>query len=160
MAQVFPCGFCVISKNTFFHRAPPVTASKLFRVQSYLQKVYEIIHEIPVSKTLCGFFLIFCRSCFIYNLLSKINLEIIKSLIFTIPQDRFILRKLLHIVLKILSVQIGWKDLFQKNFQGLWDFFTNANSLVWASFFCTKNDFYTFFQVWLFHFNIIFITGF
>ena len=117
MAQVFPCGFCVISKSTFFHRAPLVAASKLFRVQSYLQKVYEIIHEIPVSKTLCGFFLIFCRSCFIYNLLSKINLEIIKSLIFTIPQDRFILRKLLHIVLKILSVQIGWKDLFQKIFK-------------------------------------------
>ena len=139
MAQVFPCGYCVISKNTFFHRTPPAAASKIFTVQSYLQKIYEITHEIPVFKTLCGIFLIFCRSCFIYNLLWKKNLEIIKSLIFTIPQGRFILRKLLHIVLKILSVQIGWKDLFQKNFLGLWDFFTNANSLVWASYFCTKN---------------------
>ena len=27
LAQVFSCEFCEISKNTFFHRAPPVAAS-------------------------------------------------------------------------------------------------------------------------------------
>ena len=27
-AQVFPCKLCEISKNTFFHRTPPVAASK------------------------------------------------------------------------------------------------------------------------------------
>ena len=27
LAQVFSCEFCEISKNTFFHRTPPVAAS-------------------------------------------------------------------------------------------------------------------------------------
>ena len=27
LAQVFSCEFCIISKNTFFHRTPLVTAS-------------------------------------------------------------------------------------------------------------------------------------
>ena len=29
LAQVFSCEFCEISKDTFFHRKPPVAASEL-----------------------------------------------------------------------------------------------------------------------------------
>ena len=31
VAQVFSCGFCEISKNTFFYRTPPVAASVIRR---------------------------------------------------------------------------------------------------------------------------------
>ena len=35
LAQVFSCEFCEISKNTFFHRTPLVTASERCRSFSY-----------------------------------------------------------------------------------------------------------------------------
>ena len=38
-----------------------------------VQKFYEMICEIIASKTLCGFFLIFCRSNFINNFMVKSN---------------------------------------------------------------------------------------
>ena len=38
-----------------------------------LQKFYEMICEITVSKTVCGIFLIFCRSSFINNFMVKNN---------------------------------------------------------------------------------------
>ena len=34
LAQVFSCEFCEISKNTFFCRTPPVTASQVFTVKN------------------------------------------------------------------------------------------------------------------------------
>ena len=39
-AQVFPCEFCAISGNTFFHRTPLVTASvRFFSVQARTEMV-------------------------------------------------------------------------------------------------------------------------
>ena len=38
-----------------------------------LQKFYEMIREIVVSKTVCGILLIFCRSSFIKNFIVKNN---------------------------------------------------------------------------------------
>ena len=32
LAQVFSCGFCEISKNTFFYRIPPVAASEYIKL--------------------------------------------------------------------------------------------------------------------------------
>ena len=81
------------------------------------------------------------------------NRKITKSEIY---RDLFILKNFLHTVLKILSAQKNWKDLFQKKifFQRHGAFFTTAKPLIWACFFCTKNSFYTF-QVWLINFNAI-----
>ena len=41
LAQVFSCEFCQISKNTFFHRTPPVAASEL--VKKFCLKLFRIL---------------------------------------------------------------------------------------------------------------------
>ena len=48
LAQVFSCEFCEISKNTFFHRTPPVVASvhsfdALTQDEEYFQRNSEIV---------------------------------------------------------------------------------------------------------------------
>ena len=40
-----------------------------------LQKFYEMICEIIISKTVCGIFLFFCQSRFINNFMEKNNIE-------------------------------------------------------------------------------------
>ena len=44
-----------------------------------LQKFYEMIREIIVSKTVCGIFFSFCRSSFINNFIVKISFSTLKS---------------------------------------------------------------------------------
>ena len=41
LTQMFSCEFCEISKNTFFHRTPPVAASEL--VKKYCFKLFRIL---------------------------------------------------------------------------------------------------------------------
>ena len=59
---------------------------------------------------------------------------------------RFIFKKFLHIVLKILSAQISWSDYFFEKyfFQGLAAFFTTEKPLIWAPFFPQKINFILF----------------
>ena len=110
-----------------------------------MQKFYQIICEIIVTKTVCVTFLIFCRSSFISNFLVKNSfsepknqrkLNISRPIYFQIIQ---------HNNLQVLSVQITWKDFFFEIFflQGLGVFFTTAARLIWASFFSTfcKGDY-------------------
>ena len=123
-----------------------------------LQKLYEMICEIIVSKTICGIYLIFYRSSFINNFMAKNNflepknhqkLNVSKYIYFRkISAYRF--------VGLVLSVQISWKYIFfwKKFFQGLGAFFKTAKQIIWASFFHKKIILYFFFQGWLFNFNI------
>ena len=109
---------------------------------SILQKFYEMIYEIIVSKTVCGIFLIFSRSSFINNFMLKNN--------FSEPKKHRKLNISKPIYFKKVSVH-RFVDLSCKNkseelfffkkffFQGLGAFFTNAKPLIWASFFSTKN---------------------
>ena len=46
-------------------------SSNSSRFKKTLQKFYKMIWEIIVSKTVCGIFLIFCRSIFINNFMAK-----------------------------------------------------------------------------------------
>ena len=38
LAQLFPCEFCEISKNTFFYKTPPVAASDHPKIIEYIPK--------------------------------------------------------------------------------------------------------------------------
>ena len=70
----------------------------------------------------------------------------------------FIQKNVRHIILKIISAQISRKNFFFPKkifFQWFGDFFATIKPLIWASFFSTKKHFFSFFQVWLFNFNII-----
>ena len=67
-----------------------------------LQKFYEMIYEIIVSKTMCGIFLIFCRSSFINNFMVKNN--------FSEPKN--------HLKLNILRPIYFFKK-FRTSFEGL-----------------------------------------
>ena len=113
-----------------------------------LLKFYETICEIIISKTVCGIFLIFCRSSFIDNFIVKKNFSEpynYRNLNISRP---IYLKKIPHTVLKIISAQISWKKFFfeKKLFQGLGAFFVIAKPLTWVSFFSTKYKFYTFFK--------------
>ena len=88
-----------------------------------LQKFYEMICEILVSKIMSEIFFIFYHSCFTNNF---------------IVNSKF--RN--HKITKRENIS---KPIYLKNFPHI-------------VIFCTKK--YTFFQMWLFHFNIIFITYF
>ena len=110
-----------------------------------LQKFYEIIREIIVSKILCGIFLIFCLSSFISNFIVKNN--------FWEPQNHWNLNISITIYLKKISAH-GFEDYTRTNkleeffffffffkkvvFQRLGAFLATTKPLVWASFFSTK----------------------
>ena len=112
-----------------------------------LQKFYKMICEIIVSKTICGIFLIFCRSFFINNFMVKNS--------FSEPKNERKLKYLeIHVYLKKFRTpfcrsylyKLAGRIFFRKNsFRGL---------------FFIKKWFYTFFQRWLFNFNIILKTCF
>ena len=100
------------------------------------QKFCKIVCEIIFSRTVCGIFLIFCRSRFINSFVAKKkifrNREITKSLI---SRDTFVLKKFPHTVLKILSLQISWKAFFSN--ENFWidlelgrHFFARNNNFV------------------------------
>ena len=104
-----------------------------------LQKFYEMICEIIVSKTVCGIFLIFCRSSFINNFFVKNN--------FSEPKNQRKLKNSRPIYFLKISTHrfVGLictnklEGLFfflkKKIFQGLGAFSTTAKPLFLASFF-------------------------
>ena len=107
-----------------------------------LQKFYNMICEITASKTVCGIFLIFSRSSFIYNFMMKNS--------FQEPKNRRKLNISRPIYFKKISAH-HFAGLTCTNklegifffvdkifFQGLGPFSTTATRLIWASFFCTK----------------------
>ena len=106
-----------------------------------LQKFYEMICEIIVSKTVYGIFLFFCQLSFINNFMVKNN--------FSEPKNHRKLNISRLIYFKISAH--GFVDLICTNkleeyffskkffFQGLGAFFTAAKPLICASFFSTKN---------------------
>ena len=116
-----------------------------------LQKFYEMICEIIVSKTvrrisLFFFFLFFvCQSSFINDFMEKNNfsesqnhrkLNILRPIYFS---------KFPHPALKILSAQISWKGFFRKTFSSrTWSFFHNWKTTNLSVIFFTKNLFHTF----------------
>ena len=115
---------------------------------SILKKFYEMICEIIVSKTLCGIFLIFCRSSFINTFFWEEQFfGALKS-----PKPKYLetyfFKKNLQTVLKIISAQISWKIFFSKSifFKGLERFFATAKLLIWGSFFSSKNNFIVIFK--------------
>ena len=104
-----------------------------------LQKFYKIC-EIIASETVCGIFLIFCRSSFINNFMVKNS--------FSEPKNQRKLNISRPIYLKKNSVHcfvghICTNELegifYRKNFfQGLGAFFTTATQLIWVAFSSTK----------------------
>ena len=95
-----------------------------------LQKFYEMICEMIVSKTVCRVFLIFCRWSFINNFMVKKN--------FLEPKN--------HRKLKI-SRSIYFKKISaHRSVDLICIFFTTAKPLIWASFFSTKINFILFFK--------------
>ena len=122
--------------------------------------------EIIVSKTMCGIFLIFCRSSFINNFMVKNSFSEPKNQRkLNISRPIYFLKISAHCFVSLICTNKLEEIFFQKSFffQGLGAFFTTATWLIWASFFSTKNffhKFYTFFQRWLFEFNIILKTCF
>ena len=85
-----------------------------------LQKFYEMICEIIVSKAVCGIFLIFCRSSFINNSYCEEQFfGTLKS-----PKLKYLN---IHLFLKIISTQISRKNfLFFKKISRTWSFFHNC----------------------------------
>ena len=71
-------------------------------------------------------------------------------------------KKIPHTILRITPAQTSWKNFFFENyfFQGLGVLPETRKPLIWVSFFSTKYQFYTFFQVRLFNFNITLKTYF
>ena len=113
-----------------------------------------------LSSKLCAEFCWFLCSCIFNNYVEKSKFWNRK-----INKSENILR---CIYFKIISVNL-FKDLVCTNklevffflkivfFQRLGVFLMNAEPLIWASFFAQVNYSYIFFQVWSFHFNIIFV---
>ena len=91
-------------------------------------------------KTVCGISLIFCRSRFMNNFVVNSNfLEPWNHQKLNIWRPIYF-ENFPHTGLKILSIQISWKDFFlKKAFHWLGVFSTPAKPLIWASFFSTKN---------------------
>ena len=106
-----------------------------------LLKFYETICEIIISKTVCGIFLIFCRSSFIDNFIVKKN--------FSEPYNYRNLNISRPIYLKKKSAH-RFEDHICTNklerLQRLGAFFVTAKPQTWVSFFSTKYKFYTFFK--------------
>ena len=113
---------------------------------SIVQKFCEMICEIIVYKTLCGIFLIFCRSSFINNFIVKNhfseqqnhrNLNISRSIYF--------LKKLAHRFEDHIFTNKLEEFFFRKIFfLEHRAFFTTGKPLIWASFFPQKIAFILF----------------
>ena len=106
-----------------------------------LQKFYEMICEIIITKMVCGIFLSFCQSRFINNFMVKSN--------FSKPYNHRKLNISRTICFKKISTH-RFEDLIHTNkldrfffeqhfFQVLRAFFMTEKPLIWAPFFPTKN---------------------
>ena len=113
-----------------------------------LQKFYEMICEIMVSKTLCGIFLIFCPSSCINNFMVKNS--------FSKPKDQWKLNISRPIYFKKISSHrfVGliytkklegfffWKNFFSRT----WSFFHDCNTTNLGVFFFQKKLIFYFFS--------------
>ena len=137
-----------------------VRAPTLQKFNLILQKFYEMISEMIVSKTVCGIFLIFCWSRSINNFMMENSFSEPKNQRkLNISRPIYFKKIPAHYFVGLICTNKLEEYFFRKNFyQGLGAFITNATRLIWASFFSTKNQFYTFFQGWLFNFNVILKT--
>ena len=113
-----------------------------------LQKFYEIICEIIVSKMVCGIFLTFCRSSFINNFMVKDNLSEPKNQWKLISRDPLISKKISpHRFVGFICTNKLEEFFFENTFfQGIRAFITTATRLIWASFFSTKKSVLYFFS--------------
>ena len=119
-----------------------------------MQKFYKIIFEIIVSKTECEIFWAFCLSNFINNFMVKNS--------FSEPKNQqklntsrpvYFLKNFAHRFVGVICTN-KLKGLFsEKNF-----FFKDLELFYDCN--TTNLDFLTFFQGWLFNFNIILKTHF
>ena len=90
-----------------------------------LQKFYDMICEIIVSKTVCGIFLIFCRSSFINNFMVKNNfLEPKNHQKLNISRPIYFLKISAHCFVDIICTNKLEEFFFQKIFLlRTWSFF-------------------------------------
>ena len=127
-----------------------------------LQKFYDMICEIIVSKTMCGIFLIFCRSSFISNFMVKNNfLEPKSHLKSNISRPAYFKKIFAHRFLDLICTNRLGKNFFQKIFLSrTWSFFHDCKTTNSGVIFFHKKLISHFFQEWLFNFNIILKTCF
>ena len=122
---------------------------------SVLQKFYEMICQIIVSKTVCGIFLIFVRLRFISNFIVKVNF---RNRNHQKNVEVHLLSKSFHTQFWRFYLQkSAGRIFFKKNFcQGLGSFFKNAKLLTWRSLLLYQKQFYTFFNCnYIFNLNTI-----
>ena len=98
------------------------------------QKFHEIICEINFSKTACGIFQLFCRSCFINNFVVKNNFSKPQN-----PKAKYLENNLFSVP-RILSAQISRKDFFKIFFQVLRTLFKQSKEgMICWNLTCKKN---------------------
>ena len=105
-----------------------------------LQKFCKMICKIIVSKTMCGVFLIFCRSSFMNNFLMKNSFSERKNLRkLYISRPVYFQKIFAHLFAGIICIN-KLEGFFSKKkfFQGLGAFFSTATRLIWVLFFVTK----------------------
>ena len=114
-----------------------------------LQKFYEMICKIIVSKTICGNFLIFCRLSFINNFMVKNNiLEPENHRKLNISKPIHFIKISPHCFAGLICTNKLEEFFFEKNFfQGLGAFFMAAKPLTTNHyFFLQKINFILFFE--------------
>ena len=100
-----------------------------------LQKFYKMICEIIVSKTVCGIFLIFCRSSFINNFMVKNSFSEPKNQRkLNISRPVYFKKVSAHRFVGLICTNKLEGFFFEKKFfQGLGAFFTTATILIWGA---------------------------
>ena len=117
-------------------------SSNSSRFNPILKKFYEMICKIIISKTVCGIFLIFCRSSFISNFFVENNfLEPKNYRKLKNSRPIYFLKISAHCFCTNKLEGFFFKKIF---FQGLGAFFKITKPLFWCHFFTQKYDFILF----------------
>ena len=118
-------------------------SSNSLRFNSILQKFYEMICEILISRTMCGIFLIFVVRVLLMVSFWRANFGTIATF-----SDPFIFKKFRQTVLKILSAQNKLEKLLFKIFffKDLEQFLRMQNHLFGRHFSVQKINFIPFFK--------------
>ena len=114
-----------------------------------LQKFYEMICEIIVSKMVCGIFLIFCRSSFINNFMVKNNfLEPKNRRKLNISRPIYFKNISAHRLVDLICTNNREKIFFQKIFLSrTWNFFQDCKTTNLGVIFFRKKLISWFFSV-------------
>ena len=119
----------------------------------FLQKFYEMIREIIVSKLCTEFSWFFVDRVLLTTLLWRTTFRKRKYL-----ETNLFLKKSAH---HHICTNVLKEILFQKNvFLRTCSFFRDYKTTDLGLLFCTKSQFYIFFQVWLFNFSTTLKTCF